>query len=648
MVEDVVQDFVNLRRRGVNMIGLCPFHNEKTPSFTISPSKNIYKCFGCGKGGNPVQFMMDHEQLSFPESIRYLAKKYGIELEETQQSEEYKEEMQLMESFYLINGFTRDYFQKQLWETDLGKGVGLSYFKSRGFLETTIKKFELGWTPPENGDLYKALKASSYNLEHITKLGLSKSENTDFFRARVMFPIHNLSGKVIGFGGRTLSQNKKTPKYLNSPESEVYNKRKTLYGLYYAKKAIRQQDECILVEGYTDTLALHQGGIENVVASSGTALTVDQIKLIKRYTDNIKVIYDGDEAGVKAAMRGMNLILEQNMNVKLVLLPDGHDPDSYLGELGVNDFKTYLETAAKDLVLFKVDMLNKNAQNDPIAKTGLIKDILESIAKIPDTLKRAAYIKQCSTLLEMSEEILFKETNKIISGDIRRKKIESDREAFRNNRNNNAGGNASGSSDDGYMPTQSDSPTQIKPKESKSDLFYQEKDIARVSLEHGDKEHSEGVKIIEFIFHSIEGYLDQFENVIYASVIREAHSLHQNNKAIELSHFTNSTDLDLSSAAIELVATPYSFANWDERGSGLMTQKDPEKNHVKDSTKSLYRYILKQLKKEESKYRKKITELEKADASSEEIAQVIKVYQKLQEDKRKLSEEIETNLLYKI
>ena len=348
-VEDVVQEFVNLKRRGVNMIGLCPFHNEKTPSFTVSPGKNIYKCFGCGQGGDSVKFLMEHEQLSYPEALRYLANKYGIEIEETETTQEHREEQQLLDSLYLVNQYARDFYQDQLFNTDFGKSVGLNYFKERGFREETIKKFGLGFAPDKKDAFTLQATQDGYKTEVLKKLGLTTSYGKDFFQNRVLFTIHNLTGKVIGFGGRILVKNKKAPKYINSPETEIYNKSKVLYGAYFAKRAIRKKDECILVEGYTDVLSLHQAGIENVVASSGTSLTIDQIRLIKRYTPNIKILYDGDAAGIKAALRGLDLVLEQDLNVKVVLLPEGEDPDSYLQKVGSAAFETFIEEKSSRL-----------------------------------------------------------------------------------------------------------------------------------------------------------------------------------------------------------------------------------------------------------------------------------------------------------
>jgi DNA primase len=422
-IEEVIDEFVNLKRRGVNMIGLCPFHDEKTPSFTVSPSKNIYKCFGCGKAGGPITFLRDHEGYSFQEALRYLAKKYNIEIEERTYSPEEKQTIETRDSYYLVNEFAKDFYQKQLFETDEGKSIGLSYFKKRGFREATIRKFNLGYAGSVRDGLTQAATMAQYNNEHLEALGLTNKYGKDFFWSRVMFTIHNLSGKVIAFAGRTLSSDKKVPKYVNSPETEIYNKRKTLFGLYHAKQAIRKYDECLLVEGYTDVISLHQSGIENVVASSGTSLTEDQVRLIKRYTPNIKVLYDGDPAGIKAALRGLDIIIAQDMNVRLVLLPDGEDPDSYLKSAGSTIFKEYLEDKAKDFVLFKAELLTKEAEGDPIKKASMIKDIVASIALVQDPLKRSVYVQHCSQLLQIGEPVLTNEVNKSIRGNLKKKAI---------------------------------------------------------------------------------------------------------------------------------------------------------------------------------------------------------------------------------
>ena len=436
-IDEVVGDFVNLRRRGVNMIGLCPFHNEKTPSFTVSPNKGIYKCFGCGKGGNSVNFVMEHEQFSYPEALRYLAKKYGIKIEEKQLSPEQDLERQRQDSLFIINDFAVNYYHDNLMNSDIGKSVGLSYFKQRGFREETIKKFQLGFAFDKNDHLTLSMVNKGYNLELLKTVGLTSRYGRDFFRNRVQFPIHNLSGKVIGFGGRILVTDKKQPKYLNSPETEIYNKSRVLYGIYFAKKAIRQEDNCFLVEGYTDVISLNQAGIENVVASSGTSLTVGQIQLIKRYTPNITILYDGDAAGVKAALRGLDLVLEQDMNVKVVLLPEGEDPDSFVQSVGTEKFKEYIKEKASDFILFKTNLILKETANDPIKRASLIKDIVESIARIPDPIKRSVFVRECSRLMEMSEQILIDEANKAVMRLVKNRKKERQNEERRKERERN-------------------------------------------------------------------------------------------------------------------------------------------------------------------------------------------------------------------
>ncbi|MFK7947196.1 MAG: DNA primase [Saprospiraceae bacterium] len=433
-VEEVVGDFINLRRRGVNMIGLCPFHNEKTPSFTVSPNKGIYKCFGCGKGGNSVNFVMDHEQFSYPEALRYLAKKYGIKIEEKQLTPEQDVERQRQDSLFIINDFAVNYYHNNLMNSDIGKSVGLSYFKQRGFREETIKKFQLGFAFEKTDHLTLTMVNKGYNLELLKTVGLTSKYGRDFFRNRVQFPIHNLSGKVIGFGGRILVNDKKQPKYLNSPETEIYNKSRVLYGIYFAKKAIRQEDNCFLVEGYTDVISLNQAGIENVVSSSGTSLTIGQIQLIKRNTPNITILYDGDAAGIKAALRGLDLVLEQDMNVRVVLLPEGEDPDSFVQSVGTERFKEYIKKKSADFILFKTNLLLEETANDPIKRATLIKDIVGSIARIPDPIKRSVYVRECSGLMEINEQILVDEANKAVMRLVKNRRKEQDNEQRRKKR----------------------------------------------------------------------------------------------------------------------------------------------------------------------------------------------------------------------
>ncbi|HEX7414581.1 MAG TPA: DNA primase [Bacteroidia bacterium] len=418
-VEDVVGDFITLKKRGANLLGLCPFHGEKTPSFTVSPAKGIYKCFGCGKAGNSVNFIMEHESLSYPEALRYLAVKYNIEIVEKEITPEEKAQITEKESLYIVTSYAQKYFSDNLWNTDEGKSVGLGYFRERGFTDEIIKKFQLGFSFEDRKAFSKAALAAGYKAEYLVKTGLSilsdkHIENQpitindifDRYTGRVIFPIHNGTGKVIGFGGRILNSDKKFAKYINSPQTDIYDKSKVLYGLYFAKKQITQEDNCYLVEGYTDVTSLHQAGIENVVASSGTSLTVDQIRLIHRFTNNITILYDGDVAGIKASFRGIDLILEEGMNVKVLLFPDGDDPDSYSKKVSGDDLKAFIKKNSLDFIKFKTNLLFEEAKHEPVKKAALVKDIIESIAIIPDAITRNEYITECSHILQVDEQTL--------------------------------------------------------------------------------------------------------------------------------------------------------------------------------------------------------------------------------------------------
>ena len=417
-IEEVVGDFVALKRRGSSMQGLCPFHNEKTPSFNVSPARGIYKCFGCGKAGNSVRFIMDHEKLSYPEAIRYLAKKYQINIEEENQTEEVKEELRERESMLLLNEWAATHMESLLHEDETGRAVGLSYFKERGFTEDTIRKFRLGFLPDQWSHLTDSAIREGYQKEFLVKTGLSIEREDgrmfDRFKNRVMFPIQNLSGRVIGFGGRILTNDKKQAKYLNSPESEVYHKSAVLYGIYHSRKSISELDEALLVEGYTDVISLHQAGIENVVASSGTSLTNEQVRMLRRYTENVTILYDGDAAGIKASFRGLDMILEQGLNVKIVLFPDGEDPDSFARKNSPVFIKDYIKSEARNFIEFKTSILAEEAGSDPIRKAGMIREIIGSLALIPDPVLRSLYLKECSSRLGMDEQTLIFELNKQI------------------------------------------------------------------------------------------------------------------------------------------------------------------------------------------------------------------------------------------
>ena len=419
-VEEVIGDFVQLKRAGSNYKGLSPFSNERTPSFMVSPVKQIWKDFSSGKGGNAIAFLMEHEHFTYPEAIRYLAKKYHIDIEETEQSNEEKAQADERESLYIVSEYAQQYFQDTLFNTEAGKAIGMTYFKERGFTEETIQKFRLGFSPDEWTAFTDTALAKGYQLEFLEKTGLTivnGDRKFDRFKGRVMFPIHSMSGRVLGFGGRILTNDKKQAKYLNSPESEIYHKSKVLYGIFFAKQAIAKADNCYLVEGYTDVIQMHQKGIENVVASSGTALTQDQIRLIHRLTPNITVLYDGDAAGLRASIRGVDLILEQGMNVKVCTFPDGDDPDSFARKTAYEDLVLYLENNATDFIRFKASLLMQEAQNDPIKKAETIRDMVESISKIPDLIKREVYVRECASIMDISEQVLFSTLAQILKKD---------------------------------------------------------------------------------------------------------------------------------------------------------------------------------------------------------------------------------------
>ncbi len=434
-VEEVIGDFVQLKKSGSNFKGLSPFSEERTPSFMVSPVKQIWKDFSSGKGGNAVTFLMEHEHFTYPEAIKYLAKKYNIEVEETERTDEEKAQADARESLYLVSEYANEYFQKILHKTDQGKAIGLSYFKERGFTEDTIKKFQLGYSLDEWQAFTDDALGKGYKLNFLEQTGLTivkESKRFDRFKGRVMFPIHSMSGRILGFGGRILTNDKKAAKYLNSPESEIYHKSKVLYGLYFAKQTIAKEDNCYLVEGYTDVIQFYQTGVKNVVSSSGTALTSEQIRLINRLTNNITVLFDGDAAGIRASIRGIDLILEQGMNVKVCTFPDGEDPDSFAKSNTLEELTTYLNENAKDFIQFKASLLVKEAKDDPIKKAETIREIVNSIAKIPDAIKREIYVQECASIMDISENVLFSTLAQISKKEFQdaNKKYKQEQKAF--------------------------------------------------------------------------------------------------------------------------------------------------------------------------------------------------------------------------
>jgi len=569
-IEEVVSGFVQLKKRGANFIGHCPFHDEKTPSFTVSASKGIYKCFGCGKGGNSVSFVMEHEHYSYPEALKYLAEKYSIEVVEKELTPEQNIRANDRDSLYVISSFANKFFQQQLWGREEGKIVGLSYYKERGFTEETIKKFQLGYSPKQKDALSKEAIKSSFQQKYLEDSGLSIIKNKsalDRFRERMMFPIHSFSGRVLGFGGRTLQKNNKA-KYVNSPESLIYLKSKILYGIYFAKQHISKQNNCFIVEGYTDVISLHQAGVENVVSSSGTSLTSEQIKLINRFTKNITILFDGDAAGLKASFRSIDMILVEGMNVKVVLFPDGEDPDSFAQKCSQEELINYLEENQKDFITFKTNILSKDTNEDPAKRVEMIKDIASSIAQIPDDIGRSEYIKECSRMLKVKELDLAKEVS-----------------AQKNKRIS-------------PFPAKSENASNFEEKEiPTSKMNKEEKEIIRLLLNYGNKnmkEEDQKISIASFIIQELEVDNISFENEQYQSILGEISAHVKEDGEINLNYFTLNQNPSISKLAIDLISKKHSLSeNWKSRHQILTDSEEDKFRKAVES--SIYALKLKHL-----------------------------------------------------
>ena len=594
-VEEVIGEFVQLKKAGSNFKGLSPFTDEKSPSFMVSPVKQIWKDFSTGKGGNAVSFLMEHEHYSYPEAIKFLAKKYNIEIEETVQSDQEKEQMNERESMFLVSNFAKDYFHDVLLNSTQGKAIGLSYFKERGFREDIIKKFDLGYCLDTWDSFTNEALKKGYDIKYLASTGVTivrENKQFDRFKGRVMFPIHSMSGRILGFGGRTLSSDKKTAKYVNSPESDIYHKSKILYGIYQAKKEIAKQDNCFLVEGYTDVISFYQSGIENVVASSGTALTSDQIRLVNRLTKNITVLFDGDAAGIRASIRGIDLILEQGMNVKVVTFPDGEDPDSFAKKHSEVALREYLEESSQDFINFKVSLLMKEASNDPVKKAGLIRDIVTSISKIPDSIQREVYVQECSRIMEISERVLFSELAQLISKNTKdfNKNQQKDKQSFE------------------VVKKQTE---QLKEVDS---LFILEKEIIRILLLFGNQEtdfvdfieveDEEGVMHLEKEKYtnqvSKELYLNlqddeiEFSNEIFQSIYYEMiHQLNQEDK-IEMEAFINHPNTNISSIVTSILMDDekYTLSDWERKNIFVTDSEEVLSKLVTDAILNLRRILI--------------------------------------------------------
>lgn len=632
-IVDVVSEFVTLRRRGVNYIGLCPFHNEKTPSFSVSPSKGLCKCFSCGKGGNVVHFIMEHEQLSYYEALKWLARKYNIEVKERELTEEEKQASNLRESLFVVNQFASEYFQNVLYNVEEGQRIGMTYLRSRGFRDDIIKKFQLGYSTDNRDALARTAIEKGYKSEFLEKTGLCyrKDDGTlrDRFWGRVIFPVHTLSGKVVAFGGRVLNAATKNVqmKYVNSPESEIYHKSRELYGIYFAKQAMVRQDRCFLVEGYTDVISMHQSGIENVVASSGTALTSDQIRLIHRFTNNITVLYDGDGAGIKASIRGIDMLLEEGMNVKVCLLPDGDDPDSFARKHNATEYQAYINDHEVDFIRFKTDLLIEEAGKDPIKKANLITSIVKSISVIPDSITRNVYIRECSEMLRMEERVLVNAVGKLKEQADENRKKEEQRKEYRARLQAEqqatqqaavstppadaevSGALASlsgadapiesivpgdelppmpeeGGVDSSYPPAPvEDNYISFIPAEgNEEELFYkQEVDLMRMLIRYGEKvmcmaEDEEGneipVTVAEYIAEGLHNDSLGFHIALHRRVLNEcvAH-IHDSGFCAER-YFVSHLDPEVSKLAAEMASDRYVLSKYHSRGQKIVTDEE--------------------------------------------------------------------------
>lgn len=643
-IVDVVSEFVTLRKRGVNYIGLCPFHNEKTPSFSVSPSKGVCKCFSCGKGGNVVHFIMEHEQLSYYEALKWLAKKYNIEIKERELTDAEKQAQSLRESLFVVNQFASEYFQDILYNHIDGQRIGMTYLRSRGFRDDIIRKFQLGYSTDAPDGLARAAAQKGFREEFLEKTGLcyKKDNGTlhDRFWGRVIFPVHTLSGKVVAFGGRVLSSATKSVqmKYVNSPESEIYHKSRELYGMYFAKQAIVRQDCCFLVEGYTDVISMHQSGIENVVSSSGTALTSDQIRLIHRFTNNITLLYDGDGAGIKASLRGIDMLLEEGMNIKVCLLPDGDDPDSFARKHNATDYQAYINAHEVDFIRFKTNLLLEEAGRDPIKRAGLISSIVRSISVIPDAIIRSVYIRECSQLLQMEEKILVEATAKLI-GQARETKFKEEQRRREREQRRLAVGNAAppapaAQGADPAFPAEpypsfpmpeaglpsapplppevpealsaeeaSRLPSEVPPMETvdipdayssfipltgnEQTIFYaKEEELIRVLIRYGEKvmcdvEDEEGnlrsLTVIECISFSLKEDELQFHDAIHRRILKEAEEhLHDAHFTAER-YFMTHPDPQVSKLAVDMVSERYQLSKYHSKAQKIVT--DDERLH---------------------------------------------------------------------
>ncbi|MGB8190491.1 MAG: DNA primase [Chitinophagaceae bacterium] len=626
---EIVGEFVKLKKRGVNYLGLCPFHNEKSPSFTVSPVKEIYKCFGCGKSGNTISFLMDHEKYSYVEALRWLANKYNVEIEETEVSPDQKLHQQVADSLYIINGFAQKFFTDKLFNSPEGQDVALTYLHERGFREEIIQKFQLGYSPGQRDVFANAALASQYNVELLQKTGLvvvRDEKAVDNYRGRIIFPVHNQTGKIIGFGARIIAKNDRSPKYINTPENEIYVKSKILYGSYFARQAIDKNDECLLVEGYTDVVSLHQAGIENVVASGGTSLTQDQLRLVKKYTSNLTIIYDGDSAGVKAALRGLDMALEEGLNVRLVLIPDNEDPDSYVNKVGVTAFQNFIAANKKDFVLFQLEIALKDAASDTTKKAAIVNQVAETISRInrtEDFTKQQDYIKQSAALLHIEESGLTALVNKFIREKI--SKIES-RQAVQ----------------DTGMP-RSETSADISPYDDGLQLLQrdelQERALVRALLEFGTKQWNEMQTVADMIFQESDDQ-DLLDNTQLQRVVQTYKAWYEAGLNPSDKTFIYHDDLEMSSLVVSIMDFPYELShNWKEHYDGkIPTREDLYREEIISVLTYLKLRKIKQMIAENQK------DLERPHTSDEQMV-LIQTHRHLKQMERDLLNSVGTVII---
>ncbi|MDZ7636089.1 MAG: DNA primase [Bacteroidales bacterium] len=619
-ITDVVQEFVSLKRRGVNMLGLCPFHNEKTPSFTVSPAKGIFKCFGCGKGGNAVNFIMEHEHLSYPEALRWLAKKYHIEVEEKEVTPEEIAKQNERESMLVVTQYAARQFTENLFHGHEGMALGLSYFRERGFADAVLRKFEVGYCNEKRDDFTQKAVAAGYRSEYLVASGLTIDREGylfDRFAGRIMFPIHSLSGQVLGFGGRIIKTDAKAAKYVNTPETEIYHKSRIVYGIFQARQAIIKEDRCYLVEGYTDVLSMHESGVENVVASSGTALTQEQIRLIKRFTPNITMLYDGDPAGVKASVRGTDMVLEEGMNVRIVMLPGGEDPDSYSKKVSEEEFKRYLKENETDFIRFKTSLLLDEAQSDPVRRANLVREVVRSIAVIPDQITRTVYVKECSMQLSMPEEVVLDEVLKL-----RKQQSFRDRNAW--------------PAQDALVSPQTQAPRQQRKKEETS--HYSEQEILRLLIRYGSvvlsrvTDRETGTETIttvaDYIISQITEDELEFENPVFALIFSEIKFIVSQGLVPGDRHFVHHADPVISAIAVDMLTEQYTLSRiWNSRGAYVETEDMKLKEIVPDSVLKFKSDKIKVMQKE---LRRAMTEAAGDDGKISELQERYKTMTSLQ------------------